>query len=125
MAPFLRKLNAIRNAFAHVAPSALDADKARDFFNSWPEHIRYIAEKKSFDDFESPREVLASAITAGTIYVEVRVTHLRDGKALARVAHELAQQMLAGKRQASVRPSEEAELRVAAGREKRKEEGRL
>ena len=122
---FLRKLNTIRNAFAHAAPTALDEDKARDFFNSWPEHIRYIAAKKSFRDFESPREVLSSGITAGTVYLEVRVTHLRDGHALARIAHEMAQEMFAGKRRAGVRPSEEAETRVAAERQKRKEEGRL
>jgi hypothetical protein len=123
--PFLRKINTIRNTFAHAAPTALDEKTARDFFNSWPERIRYIAAKNSFEDFESPREVLARGIDAATAYLEVQVAYLRDGHALARIAHEIAQEALAGKRQKGVSATEETETRIAREREKRKEEGRL
>jgi len=59
VAPIFRKINSIRNAFAHSSRGAFAEADARDFFNTWPPVIRKTAKMESFDLSDSPREVLA------------------------------------------------------------------
>jgi hypothetical protein len=64
-------------------------------------------------------------VIATTIHLEVQVTRLRDSKALARIAHDIAQEALSGKRSGTRTSFEEAEARLLVEKSKRQEEGRL
>jgi hypothetical protein len=55
----LRKLNAIRNAFAHDSESAFGEDQARDFFNSWSQTYRSMAEGRSLSMTSSRRRTFS------------------------------------------------------------------
>jgi hypothetical protein len=95
--PVFVGLNRFRNRFAHDRTAELSNQDAVDFFNSWPERLRTIAERTEVASDTNPLDIIADAVLILAVLLGRQITALRDAKAQQAITGELLRHLREGK----------------------------